>query len=158
MKRWSFLAIQTMKIKAQKLHMTQIWQDTKVVPVTILKVKENTLENLEVGKKVTISGKSKGRGFQGVVKRHGFHGMDKTHGTKHHERAPGSIGPTDPARTLPGRKMAGQMGQETVTIKNLEIIELRPNENTVYIKGAVPGMKGSNIEIRVKNKENQKDK
>lgn len=138
------------KFKAVKSHMTQVWQDVNVVPVTVLKMDDKEVfEHLEIGQKIVISGKSKGRGFQGVVKRHGFHGSDKTHGTKHHLRAPGSIGSTDPARVIPGRKMAGRMGQETKTVKNIKVVELRPEKNEVYIKGAVPGMKGSRVEIRI---------
>ncbi len=138
------------KIKAQKLNMTQVWQNTEVVPVTVLKTDDKEIfENLEVGKKVTISGKNKGRGFQGVVKRHGFSGMDKSHGTKHHLRAPGSIGSTDQARVIPGKKMPGRMGQETITIKNIKVIELHPEKNEILVKGAVPGMKGSQVELRI---------
>lgn len=129
--------------------MSQIWQNTKVVPVTILKVDNKEIfESLEVGGEVTISGKNKGRGFQGVVKRHGFSGMNKTHGTKHHVRAPGSIGSTDAARVIPGKKMAGRMGKETVTTKNIEIMQLKPDNKEILVKGAVPGMKGSQVEIR----------
>ncbi len=102
---------------------------------------------LEKGEKVTISGISKGRGFQGVVKRHGFHGSDKTHGTKHHLRAPGSIGATDPERVFPGVKMAGRMGGYRATVKNLEIADIDFDRGVVKIKGAVPGARGGLVEI-----------
>ncbi len=145
-----------MKIKGTKSHMTQVWKGVEVKPVTVVKVEDDeAFDDLEEGASVTLSGKSKGKGFQGVVKRHGFSGMDKTHGTRHHERAPGSIGPTDPQRTFPGKKMAGRMGQNTVTIKNVEVVEVRPNENEVLLKGGVPGMKGSEVEIRLKKEENK---
>ncbi len=100
------------------------------------------------GDKIKVSGLSKGRGFQGVVKRHGFHGGPKTHGQKDRLRAPGSIGATAPQRVMPGRKMAGRMGQERKTIKNLQIAEVNKGENILAIKGAVPGMSGTLLEIR----------
>ena len=142
------------KIKGKKLYMSQVWKKMKVIPVTILNIGKNSdaFKTLKEGERIVISGKSKGRGFQGVVKRHGFHGMDKSHGTKHHLRAPGSIGSAGLGRVIPGKKMAGRMGQETITIKNIEIIELRPDKGEVLIKGAAPGMKKSEIEIRVGDK------
>jgi len=100
------------------------------------------------GDKVKVSGLNKGRGFQGVVKRHGFHGGPKTHGQKDRLRAPGSIGATAPQRVMPGRKMAGRMGQERITIKNLEIAGIDKEKNILMLKGAVPGMKGTLLEIR----------
>lgn len=100
------------------------------------------------GDKVKISGLNKGRGFQGVVKRHGFGGGPKTHGQKNRYRAPGSIGSTAPQRVLPGRKMAGRMGQERITIKNLKIVEIDSQNNILFIKGAVPGYKGTLLEVK----------
>jgi len=100
------------------------------------------------GDKVKVSGLSKGRGFQGVVKRHGFGGGPKTHGQKDRLRAPGSIGATAPQRVMPNRKMAGHMGQERVTIKNLEVVGIDKENNILMIKGAVPGMRGAILEIR----------
>ena len=100
------------------------------------------------GDKVKISGLDKGRGFQGVVKRHGFHGGPKTHGQKDRLRAPGSIGATAPQRVMKGRKMAGRMGQERVTIKNLEIAGIDKENNLLMLKGAVPGGKGTLLEIK----------
>ncbi len=102
----------------------------------------------EEGDKVKISGLSKGRGFQGVVKRHGFHGGPKSHGQKDRLRAPGSIGSTGPQRVMPGKKMAGRMGQERIAIKNLKIIGIDKENNILSIKGAVPGMRGTILEIR----------
>jgi large subunit ribosomal protein L3 len=95
------------------------------------------------GEKVTISGKSKGKGFAGVVKRWGFAGRPKTHGTKHEVRAPGSIGSATPPRVVKGRKMAGRLGGERVTVKNLTIVKVDPKNNLLAVKGAVPGIKGS---------------
>ncbi len=107
-----------------------------------------TVEQFSEGDKVKVSGLNKGRGFQGVVKRHGFHGGPKTHGQKNRHRAPGSIGSTAPQRVLPGLKMAGRMGQERIAVKNLKIIEIDKDKNILMIKGAVPGMKGTLLEIR----------
>jgi large subunit ribosomal protein L3 len=99
------------------------------------------------GDKVKISGLSKGKGFQGVVKRHGFGGGPTTHGQKNRLRAPGSIGSTAPQRVLKGRKMAGRMGGEKVTIKNLEVVSVDKDKNILAIKGAVPGLKGMILKI-----------
>lgn len=100
------------------------------------------------GDKVVVSGLNKGRGFQGVVKRHGFGGGPKTHGQKNRQRAPGSIGATAPQRVMKGRRMAGHMGTERVTIKNLEIAGIDKENNILMIKGAVPGMRGTLLEIK----------
>lgn len=129
---------------------TQVWQGDKVVPVTVLKLKEadSLPEDLKEGMKIKISGKSKGKGFQGVVKRHGFGGGPQTHGQKDRLRAPGSIGPTAPQRTIKGRKMAGHMGQRRVTVKNLEVVGVNSGEKTIMVKGAVPGMRGTVLEIK----------
>jgi len=96
---------------------------------------------------VKVSGISKGKGFQGVVKRHGFAGGPKSHGQKHSLRAPGSIGATFPERVPKGRRMAGRMGGVRVTVKNLEIVKVDVKENIIAIKGAIPGNRGSLIEI-----------
>src|SRR3989338_388962 len=100
------------------------------------------------GDRVSVSGLTKGRGFQGGVKRHGFHGGPKTHGQKNRHRAPGSIGSTAPQRVWPGRRMAGHMGTTIVTVKNLQVIGVDPEKKTLMVKGAVPGTVGSIVEIR----------
>jgi len=99
------------------------------------------------GDTVRVSGVSKGRGFQGVVKRHGFHGGPKTHGQKNRLRAPGSIGSTAPQHIPKGRRMAGHMGVERVTVKNLEVAGVDPEKNLLFLKGAVPGARGGLLEI-----------
>lgn len=99
------------------------------------------------GDLVRVSGFSKGRGFQGVVKRHGFAGGPKTHGQKNRFRAPGSIGSTAFQRVVPGRKMAGHMGNERVTIKNLKVVGVDKEKNLLMIRGAVPGPRGAILEI-----------
>lgn len=101
----------------------------------------------EEGEKVKVSGLNKGRGFQGVVKRHNFGGGRKTHGMKDRYRAPGSIGSTAPQRVVPGRKMAGHMGQERISVKNLTIAAVDKEKGIIFVKGAVPGMKGTVVEI-----------
>lgn len=102
----------------------------------------------EKGDAVDIIGYSKGKGFQGVVKRHGFGGAPKTHGTKHAHREPGSIGATQPQRVIKGRKMAGRMGGDRVTIKNLRIFAVDAERNQLAIAGAVPGSRGSLIIVK----------
>jgi len=103
-------------------------------------------EIFTVGEKVTVTGISKGKGFAGVVKRWGFKGGPRTRGQSDRLRAPGSIGAgTDPGRVLKGKKMGGRMGQDTVTIKDKEIIDIK--ENYVLISGPVPGPKESVVSI-----------
>ena len=99
------------------------------------------------GDPVKVTGTSKGKGFQGVVKRHGFHGSLATHGHKDQLRMPGSIGATGPARVFKGTKMGGQMGNKKATSLNLEIIEVNKEKNELLIKGAVPGARNSLVEI-----------
>ena len=102
------------------------------------------------GEFVDISGISKGKGFQGVVKRHGFAGVGQsTHGQHNRLRAPGSIGAASyPARVFKGMKMAGQMGNEKITVQNLKVIKVVPEKNLLVIKGCVPGHKNSIVTIR----------
>lgn len=98
------------------------------------------------GDTVNVVGQSKGKGFQGVVKRHGFHGHPKSHGHKDQERMPGSIGAGGPQHVFKGRRMAGHMGDERVTVKNLEVVEIRDG-GIIALKGAVPGARHTIIEI-----------
>ena len=102
-----------------------------------------------VGEFVDVAGISKGKGFQGVVKRHGFAGVgDATHGQHNRMRAPGSIGAASyPARVFKGMRMAGRMGGERVTLQNLKVLKIMDNENMLVIKGAVPGPRNSYLEI-----------
>ncbi|KKT41384.1 MAG: 50S ribosomal protein L3 [Candidatus Giovannonibacteria bacterium GW2011_GWA2_44_13b] len=102
------------------------------------------------GDAVEVSGITKGKGFQGTVKRHGFHGGPRTHGQKHSERAPGSIGAVWPQRVLKGKRMSGHMGVDRVTVKNLKVIKIVPEKNLIAISGAVPGHRGSVLEIKGK--------
>lgn len=141
-------------MKAKKVNMTQIFAETgEVSPVTLV-VPKDTHEQiiLEEGQMVTVSGTSKGKGFQGVVKRHKFQGGRRSHGQKHSEREPGSIGGGGRAggRVIKGMRMAGRMGNERVTVKNLKIIKILPETREIFIRGAIPGRRGSVVEIKVK--------
>lgn len=100
------------------------------------------------GDKVDVIGESKGKGFQGVVKRHGFHGSPATHGHKDQLRMPGSIGAQGPQRVLKGTRMAGRMGGDRVTVKNLEVVAIDKKNNVLAIKGAVPGARNGLLMIR----------
>lgn len=109
------------------------------------------ISTFAVGDMVTVSATSKGKGFQGVVKRHGFHGGPRTHGQKHSERAPGSIGGSGGragGRVAKGMRMAGRMGSDRVTVRNLQVLQVLPETNELVIKGAVPGVRGALVEIR----------
>ncbi|MFH0852400.1 MAG: 50S ribosomal protein L3 [bacterium] len=99
------------------------------------------------GDAIKVSGLTIGRGFQGVVKRHGFKGGPKSHGQKHSLRRPGSIGSTFPERVPKGRRMAGRMGGERVTVRGLKIVKVDAENNIIAIKGAVPGKRGTLLEI-----------
>jgi len=107
------------------------------------------VESLTVGQLVDITGKSIGKGFSGLQKRHNFTRGPMTHGSKNH-RAPGSIGMgTTPGRVLPGKKMAGQLGNKTTKTKKLKIIQVNEDENILVVKGSVPGKPGNLLNIRV---------
>ncbi len=184
-------------IIGKKLKMTQVWNEGKVVPVTVVYAEPNkvscvrtkekdgyeaiqlaggrngrkkiefrnrpanpiamaefslgdevTVGAFAPGEKVRVSGTVKGRGFQGVVKRHGFAGGPKTHGQKNRHRAPGSIGSTAFQRVVPGRRMAGHMGDTRRTIKNMVVAAVDAEKNLILLRGAVPGARGGILEIR----------
>ena len=100
------------------------------------------------GDKIAVSGISKGKGFQGGVKRWGFSGRGASHGVKHEERTIGSIGSSFPERVIKGRKMPGHMGFGRVTVKNLKIAKVDKDNNLIAIKGALPGRRGTLLEVR----------
>lgn len=106
-----------------------------------------TVTTFAPGEKIKVSGISKGKGFQGVVRRHGFHGSPASHGHKDQLRMGGSIGATEPARVFKGMRMPGHMGSEKITVKNLKIIKIDPAKNILFVNGAVPGSRHSLIEI-----------
>ncbi len=145
--------------KPQRGHLAKI-QNTKYKIQNLRWLREFRIDNAELkpgdeinvsifapGDKVNIIAISKGKGFQGVVKRHGFHGGPKSHGQKDRHRAPGSIGASWPQHVIKGMRMAGRMGGDKVTVKNLEIAEIDKENNLMALKGAVPGRRGTLIMI-----------
>jgi len=110
---------------------------------------ELTVERFEAGQKVDVAGKSKGKGFQGVIKRWNFAMQDATHGNSLSHRAPGSIGQCQtPGRVWKGKKMSGHMGAENVTTQGLEVVRVDTDRNVLLIKGAVPGAPGGDVIVR----------
>jgi large subunit ribosomal protein L3 len=108
-----------------------------------------TVDQFEAGDRVDVTGKSKGRGFAGGVKRHGFSGGPRTHGQSDRLRAPGSIGATSGmSRVIKGMRMAGRMGNERVTSQNVQIVRIDAERNLIAVKGSVPGAKGSLVVVR----------
>jgi large subunit ribosomal protein L3 len=108
---------------------------------------ELTVELFETGDSVKVTGTTKGRGFQGGVKRHGFRGRPATHGHSM-SRTPGSMGPgTDPSRVIKGKKLPGQMGSVRKTIRNIEVVKVDPERNLLFLKGGVPGSRNSYVLI-----------
>lgn len=105
------------------------------------------VEMFTAGDKVSVTGLSKGKGFQGVVRRHGFHGQPKTHGHKDQLRMPGAISAGGVQHVFKGTKMAGRMGTDRVTMTNLKIVAVDKEKNLLFIKGAVPGAKGALLQI-----------
>lgn len=115
-----------------------VWERGKTVDANVF----------QVGDIVHVVGTTKGKGYAGVVKRHGFSGSPATHGHKDQLRMPGSIGSTAPQRVLKGRRMAGRMGGQRVTIRKLEVIEVNPEKHELVVKGAVPGARQGLLVIR----------
>lgn len=143
--------------KAQKGHAGGAFMTTKEFrPRTNVEESVDGLEKgqtidvstFTAGDTVVVSAVSKGKGFQGVVKRYNFKGDKASHGRKHSARTPGSIGATGPARVFKGTRMAGRMGSDRVTVKNLTVLQVNPKENILLIRGAVPGRKGTVVEVR----------
>lgn len=140
---------------------TPNFQTTKTAPRYLREVRLETEADLKVGDVVKlenifrkgdvvqVSGTSKGKGFAGAVKRWGFHGGPKTHGQSDRHRAPGSIGQgTTPGRVLKGKKMAGRLGNDRVTVKNLIVVDLDKEKGILAVSGPVPGVKGGLLEIK----------
>lgn len=107
------------------------------------------LSTFATGDKVTVSSISKGKGFQGAVKRHGFHGGPRSHGQKHSEREPGSIGGggRDGGRVAKNKRMAGRMGGDKITSKGLTVVSVKPETNEIFIRGAISGRRGTLVEV-----------
>lgn len=108
------------------------------------------ISQFAVGDTVTVSATSKGKGFQGVVKRHGFGGGPRSHGQKHSEREPGSIGGGLRTHVPVGMRMAGRMGSDRVTVRNLKVAHIDLEDNILYVSGAIPGRRGTLVEIVAK--------
>ena len=137
------LGIKNKKGKFKKISEFRVKEDPQDVNVgDVFDVKI-----FEKGDKVKIQGKRKAKGFAGVVKRHGFAGGPRTHGQEDRERAPGSIGQRWPQRVRKGLKMAGRIAPINVTVKNLEIVDIIPEENLILVKGSVPGPNKSIVKI-----------
>ena len=141
-----------------KLKDRKVTKSKKGKPFKHIREFRNDISEYEIGQElnasifkegdvVNISGISKGKGFAGGMKRWGFHGRPKTRGTKHEHRTIGSIGGSIPPRVLKGKKMPGRMGADRVTVKNLKIIKVSQEDNFLMIRGAVPGRKGTLLEI-----------
>ena len=142
--------------KPEKGHFTKV----KVTPVKHLReFRLSDVSNVKVGDEikadvftagetVDIQGTTKGKGFQGVIKRHGQHIGPKGHGSMYHRR-PGSMGPTSsPGRVFPGKKLPGHTGKDTVTVQNLQIVKVDMDKNVILIKGSIPGYKNSLVRIK----------
>lgn len=139
--------------------MNKIKKSMKTKPYKFIKEVRNGDENLNVGDeinvsifqegdKVNVSGVSKGKGYQGGVKRHGFHGRNRTHGAKHEARQLGSVGRRFPQRVTKGRKMPGRMGHDMITVKNLRVQKIDLENNIIAVTGAIPGHRGTLLEIK----------
>ncbi len=108
-----------------------------------------TVDIFKPGEKVKVTGTSKGKGFQGVMKRYNFSGLRATHGAEKVHRSAGSVGTnTEPSRVFKGKKMAGHMGDDRVTLPSVEIIDVRPEDNIIVVKGQIPGSKNGLVMIR----------
>ena len=149
-------------IKENKVNKPEQGHFTKasIVPTKYLReFRVDSIENIKVGDelkadifavgdKIDVQGTSKGKGFQGVIKRHGQHRGPMGHGSMYHRR-PGSMGSTStPGRVFKGKRLPGHMGVETVTIQNLEVIRIDLDKNIILVKGSVPGAKGSILKIK----------
>ncbi len=139
----------TEKIFGTKIKMARVFDEGgSPIPVTLLKVAQP--DNFMPGENITISGKTKGKGFAGVMKRWGFKGGPRTHGQSDRQRSPGAIGggSADPGRVWPGKKMPGRMGGNQATFKGMEVVEVDADAGVIKVKGSVPGNPGNEIEIR----------
>ena len=137
--------------KPQKTKPYKFIREFRITGDTVCNLKQGDRIDVSIFKEgdlVKISGISKGKGFQGAVKRWGFAGKNKTHGTKHEERTLGSVGAAWPERVIKGKKMPGRMGQDRTTIKNSKVIKIDAENNLLAVKGAVPGSRGTLLEIK----------
>ena len=143
-------AVQLSVQKTNKKELKREFRVSKEKGAEFKKGDEVTIEKFEINEKICVAGITKAKGFQGVMKRHGFHGSPASHGHRHDHRAPGSIGSAYPQHVIKGKKMAGRMGGDRGTVKNLKIAYIDKENNLLGLKGAVPGVNGRMIEIFVK--------
>ena len=159
---YNAIQVATGEVKEKHLNKAEKGQFDKLKLAYKKYIKELRLEDIEsinvgdelkadmfaAGELVDVQGISKGKGFQGVVKRHGQHIGPKGHGSMYHRR-PGSMGPTSsPGRVFPGKKLPGHTGKDTITVQNLEVVRVDMDKNVILIKGSVPGRKNSLVRIK----------
>ena len=159
---YNALVLATGEVKEKQMNKPEKGQFDKVKLAYKKYVKELRLDDIEsynvgdelkadifeAGELVDVQGVSKGKGFQGVIKRHGQHIGPKGHGSMYHRR-PGSMGPTSsPGRVFPGKKLPGHTGKDTVTVQNLQIVKVDMDKNVILIKGSIPGYKNSLVRIK----------
>ena len=137
------------KFKKNKLQPKKYLREVRLDSIEGIKVGDELKADVfAVGDKVDIQGTSKGKGFQGVIKRHGQHRGPMGHGSMYHRR-PGSMGPTStPGRVFKGKKLPGHMGSVTITIQNLDVVRVDMDKNVILLKGSVPGAKGAILKIK----------
>lgn len=133
------------------LPLTKTMREFRVDATDLKRGDTVTVEGFAPGTRVDVIGISKGRGFAGVVKRYHFHGKNATHGTKDQERMPGSIASQRQGKVIKGKRMAGRMGAEQVTVKNLEVVSTDLQTHVIAIKGAVPGPRGGLVMIKARS-------
>jgi len=141
---------QAVQVEMPKTKNKIVKKEFKVAATELKKEDEIALDIFKIGERVSVRGITKAKGFQGVVKRHGFGGAPKTHGRKHDHRAPGAIGAGYPEHVIKGKRMAGRMGGVKATSENVEVAYLNKESKLIGLKGAVPGIPGSVVEIFVK--------
>lgn len=137
----------SVQLETKKTKKKTIKKEFRVDTMELEKDAQLDVSIFEIGDKVKISGISKAKGFQGVVKRYGFKGGPASHGGKHNLRQPGSIGSGFPEHVIKGKRMAGRMGGKRITSKNIKIVFIDKEKNILGLKGAVPGVAGRFVEI-----------
>lgn len=139
---------EAIQLEMQKTRRKKAKKEFKIKGSSLKKGDKIDVSIFSEGEKVRISGITKAKGFQGVVKRHGFKGSPASHGHKHDLRAPGSIGAGFPEHVIKGKRMAGRMGGERSTVKNIKVVYINKEKNILGLEGSVPGIPGNVVEIR----------
>jgi large subunit ribosomal protein L3 len=151
MEKDGYTALQVLSPFGKKIGTKKEFRMSEELVGNFKKDDEVGLDTFAVGDKVEVSSISKGKGFQGVVKRHGFHGGPRSHGQKHSEREPGSIGGSGGragGRVAKGMRMAGRMGGDRVTVKNLKVVAIDTEANIMMVSGAIAGRRGTLVEVK----------